>query len=91
MLMKLTPTVSFTNILQAAFLKIFFRQKLQSQTVRRENLRRTLSNEKAAFKRLVKLTPEFRTIILPPSSGGSGGKGQSIAKQRWKNRKILKT
>jgi hypothetical protein len=56
-LVKLTPKVNFTNILQAAFVLIFFCQKLQNQTVSREKLHKTLSYKKAARKLLVNLTP----------------------------------
>jgi hypothetical protein len=43
MLLKLAPAISFINILQAAFGPIFLRQKIQSQTVSREKLCKTLS------------------------------------------------
>jgi len=59
MLMKLTPVVSFINILQAAFALIFCAKKLQSQTVTREKLFKKLSYEKAAPKMLMKLTLVF--------------------------------
>jgi len=45
---KKRPGVNFTNILGAAFLPIFFHQKLQSQTVRRKMLHQTLLYKKAA-------------------------------------------
>jgi len=38
-------------------MQIVFHQNLQSQTVIREKLRKTLQYEKAACKMLVKLTP----------------------------------
>jgi len=44
-------------MLQAAFAQIFLRQKLQSQTVTKENLRKTFAYKKDARKMLVKLTP----------------------------------
>jgi hypothetical protein len=56
--MKLTPVVNFIKILRAAFTPIFFCQKLQSQTVIREKLRKALSYEKVESKVLMKLTPE---------------------------------
>jgi len=61
MLMKLTPVVNFTNILQYSFAK-----KLQSQTDIREELCKTISYkkqyEKAARKMSVKLTP-WKSIL----------------------------
>ncbi len=56
MLLKLTPVVNFINILTAAILcQYTFAKKLQSQTVTREKLGKTLSY---ALKIFVKLTPE---------------------------------
>jgi hypothetical protein len=51
--LKGTPKVSFINILPAAFFS--FAKKLQRQTVSREKLLKTLLNEKAAHKMVVKL------------------------------------
>ncbi len=53
------PVVHFIDILQAAFAPIFFSQKLQRQTLSRENLRTALLFEKGAHKMLLKLTPGF--------------------------------
>jgi len=53
------PVANSTNILQAALAPIFFHQKLQIQTVRREKARKILLYKKAACKMLVKLTPCF--------------------------------
>jgi len=44
------PVVNFINISQAAFLRLFFCQKLQSQTVIREKLQTALSHKKVAPK-----------------------------------------
>jgi len=52
-----SPVVNFTNILQSAFAPILFCQKIQTQTVIREKLRKTLSNGKTAREMYVKLTP----------------------------------
>jgi len=49
------PTVYFNNILWAAFALIFLCQKLQSQTITRQNLCKTLPYEKVALKILMKL------------------------------------
>ena len=60
MLIKLTPTVNFTNILQAAaFECLSFTKKLQDQTINTEKHRRTLLHIKVARKMLMKLTPEM--------------------------------
>jgi len=48
--------VNFINILQAAFALLFFCQKIQSQTVSKEKLLKTLLYEKVALKMLMKLT-----------------------------------
>jgi len=56
-LIKFTPVVNFINILQAAFAPLFFCQKIQSQTVISEKLRKTLSYGKCTSKMLMKLTP----------------------------------
>jgi len=48
---------NFSNILQAALASIFLLQKIQSQSVIREKLPKTLSYEKGVLKMLVKLTP----------------------------------
>ncbi len=53
------PVVHFIDILRAAFAPIFFSQKLQRQTLIRENLRTVLLYEKGAHKMLMKLTPGF--------------------------------
>jgi hypothetical protein len=67
--MKLTPVVNFINILRAAFALIdFLPKKLQSQTVRREKLQKTLLFEKIACKMLVKLTPDDPRDKSEPSS-----------------------
>ncbi len=50
MLAKLTPVVNFINILQAAFVPIFLRQKLQSQTVFREKLKKHFCTKNASVK-----------------------------------------
>jgi len=50
-LMKLIPVVNVINILQTAFLLIFFCQKLQSQTVTRENLQKNFCMKKAPVRR----------------------------------------
>jgi len=51
MLMKLTPLVNFTNILQAAFFANFpFYKKLQTQTASVEKLRKTLFCKKMPCK-----------------------------------------
>ena len=55
--------VNFSNIIQAVFLPISFRQKLLTQTVSTEKLRKTLLFEKAAHKMLVKLTPILHLIL----------------------------
>jgi len=55
--MGLPPVVNFSNILRAAFAKIFFRQKLQIQTLSREKLLKTLLFEKSVHKMLIELTP----------------------------------
>ncbi len=55
--MKLTAVVNLTNILRAAFMLIFFCQKLQSQTVIRGNVHKTLLYKKAACKMLMKVIP----------------------------------
>ena len=57
------PMVNFSNIIQAVFLPISFRQKLLTQTVSTEKLRKTLLFEKAAHKMLVKLTPILHLIL----------------------------
>ncbi len=51
------PSVNFTKILQAAFVPKLFYQNVQSQSVMREKLCRTLLYKKTARKMLVKLTP----------------------------------
>jgi len=56
------PVVNFFNILQAAFEPIFFCQKIQRQTVIRENLQKSLSNKKGARKMMMKLTPVFSKV-----------------------------
>jgi len=55
------------NILQAAFALIFFCQKLQSQTVTREKLRKALLYEKVSSKMLVKLStcPFYSPLAHP--------------------------
>ncbi len=57
MLMKLTPVVNFINILRAAFVPIFFQQKIKGQSAIREQLQRALSVQKGACKVVMKLTP----------------------------------
>jgi len=53
MLVTLKPVVNFINILQTAFLPIFFcPKKLQSHTVSKEKLRKALLYKKAACKML---------------------------------------
>jgi len=54
---KKLPRVNFINILRAPFALVFLHQKLQSQIVTREKLRKALLYEKFAHKRLIKLTP----------------------------------
>jgi len=44
--MNSNPAVNFVNILQAAFVSIYFAKKLQSQTVIREKLCEALLYEK---------------------------------------------
>jgi hypothetical protein len=46
-LMKLTPVVNFTHILRAAFALIFFCQKITSQTVIREKMRKNTFIQKS--------------------------------------------
>jgi len=62
----LIPVDNFTNILLAAFAPIFFCQKkIQSQSVSREKLCKTLSYKKeAACKLLGKLTPSLPLFYL---------------------------
>jgi len=50
MLVKLTPGVDFINILQTTFAALFLSQKLQSQTVTREKLQKSLLYKKAFVK-----------------------------------------
>ena len=57
MLMKLTPGVNFTYILQADFWLVPICQKIQTETKSTEKLRISLSNKKAAQKLLMKLAP----------------------------------
>jgi len=54
--MKMTIGVNFINILRAAFAPNSFGKKLQSQTVTREKLPKTLSYRKGTHKMLMKLT-----------------------------------
>jgi len=54
--------VNFINILRAAFALIFFCQKIQSQTVTREKLRKALLYEKGARNMLMKLTPNVNAF-----------------------------
>jgi hypothetical protein len=50
MLLKLKPTVNFTNIYQAPFCQCSFDEKILTQTVSREKLFKIHSYEKAACK-----------------------------------------
>jgi len=56
--------VNSTNILWAAFEQYSLAKKLQNQTVSGEKLLKTLLNEKASCKMLVKLTPVADLIKL---------------------------
>jgi len=56
------PVVNLTNILLTAFELISFCQKLQTQTVSTLKLRKTLSNENADFKMLLKLKPVYEGL-----------------------------
>ncbi len=50
MLVKSTPAVNYMNILRAAFATIYFHQKIQSQTVIWEKLRKAHSYKKVSVK-----------------------------------------
>jgi len=50
MLVRLSPFVNFTNILQAYFAPIFFHKKIQNQTVSREELQKSLLYKKLLVK-----------------------------------------
>jgi hypothetical protein len=70
-MMTLISVVNFTKILQAAFAQISFHQNLQSQTVIREKLLKTLSYKKASYKMLVKLIPGCKLFHRQTWSWGS--------------------
>ena len=54
------PVVNFTNILWQDFDRYCFAKILQSQTLTREKLCKTLSHKKVESKILMKLTPAFQ-------------------------------
>jgi len=56
------PLVNFINILRAAFAPIFLHQKLQSQTVTREKLCKTLLSKKVSSKMLMKWTRAMKWL-----------------------------
>ncbi len=58
MLMKSTPRLNFTNILQATFGLITFCQKIHTQTVPTEKLYKILLHKNPAHKMLLILTPK---------------------------------
>jgi hypothetical protein len=64
-------SISPTDLLRAAFAMLFFCQKLQNQTVRREKLHKTLLFEKAACNMLMKLTPVRTTAVTAGSTATS--------------------
>ncbi len=66
MLMKLTPVVNFTNILQAAFYQFFSKNYKLNSTVITERLPKTIMYEIGAHKILMKLKPEFDFINILP-------------------------
>ncbi len=55
---KSSTVLNFINILRAAFAPIFFCQKLQNQTVSRENQLKALMYKKGLRKMLMKLAPD---------------------------------
>jgi len=74
------------------FLPLSFCQKLQSQKVTREKLRKALSYKKFAHKMLLKLTPGFSSWIpTKPMAVGTGGYGSNNANNhlRWVMEKKL--
>jgi len=63
--MKLKPIVNSTNILQAAFAPIISYQKIQSPTVSRNKLDKTILF--TLRKMLIKLTPTCKKVGVPPN------------------------
>jgi len=61
---KNPPVVNLTNISKQLLHQSPWTKKLQSHTVIRENLCKTLLYEKAARKMLVKLTPRLSLLVV---------------------------
>ncbi len=60
-----TLKINFTNIVHVDFFQYPYVKKVQTQSARREKLRKTLLCEKADCKILAKLNPSFKiTNIL---------------------------
>jgi hypothetical protein len=63
-LVILTPVVNFTSFCKQLFCQFPFAKKYpETQIVRKEKLRKTLSYKKAARKMLLKLTPRLKIGI----------------------------
>jgi len=58
------PVVNVINILQAAFATLFLHQKIKSQAVRREKLRKTLKYKKVSSKMLMILSPNRSKLTI---------------------------
>jgi len=64
MLVKVTTVINLTNTLGKLLDQFSLRQKIQSQTVIREKLQKTIQYKKAPHKMLVKLTPVVNFINI---------------------------
>jgi len=63
------PEVNLTNILRAAFSLIIFCQKITKPNCnKRKAAKNTIIQKRAAYKMLVKLTPERRSVRRPDDS-----------------------